>query len=156
MQNVVDLFGEPLAAPEGPICVDSATENSRLGRAAEFYVCMVLCQMGYWAHHMDADGYDVAAETDRGLVRIQVKARSHRTPQNNGYIFKTRRRNGNGNRERPLDARDCDVIAVVAADIQKVMFVPVGKSNGNLYVQQGELLTPNIERISWTECLDSL
>ena len=70
---------------------------------------------------------DIVAEYERRMWRIQVKSsvgkRHSRERVDVGYQFMTSK----GGKKTPLTEDDCDIVAMVAIDLERVWFVPVHK-----------------------------
>lgn len=157
--EVYDLFGS--------VSSETATgldiHNDFIGRAGEFIVCAVLSEMGVFVHHVPSAGYDLIAEIDGELVRIQVKSRTYANCKS-AYGFNASKelnkaRNAGLKRQgRPLDKRDCDILACVAMDRRKVIFLPVSAigSVRNVSVAISEFEIPNIELVSWTKVMQEI
>jgi len=155
MGQNLNLFQTVIEEVEG----DVELSNDLVGRAAEFLTCSVLSELGVFVHHVPCAGYDLIAECAGTMLRIQVKARSAPTPgtKNGGYGFKASRENRSsrirGQRaSRPLDRRDCDIIALVALDKRRAIFLPVEKAcTGSISISASEFDSKTIERTSWLQ-----
>jgi|GEM_PF-2548714 len=152
--SVVDLFGE--REQEEIQAID--LQNDFIGRAGEHIVCAALAEMGAVVHLVPSPGYDLIADADGELVRIQVKTSGAATDSGR-YSFSVLKEFGRHRRDakrvkRPLDRRDCDVVALVALDKRRAIFLPVEKcENKYIPVSQREFETPDVERQSWLASL---
>ena len=103
-----------------------------IGRASEHLVVADLIVHGYRAFLTDQGlPYDVVVDLSGRLIRVQVKAACFARNANaqgrlprNAYIWAVRRI-GKLGRKRLTDA-SCDIIALVALDVKRVAYVPVG------------------------------
>lgn len=98
------------------------------GKAGEHLVCADLLLSGIQAYLSDQGlRYDVVADVDGRLVRVQVKSTGRARKENGrrllGYRFEPRAR-GVNRRERLRDV-DCDIVAFVALDIRIIAYLPV-------------------------------
>lgn len=111
------------------------------GKAAEHLVCADLLLSGYSAFMSDAGcAYDVLVEARDRLWRIQVKStlrprniNSQGRVSNIAYSFNVRRR-GKGGRAKRLDKAHCDIVALVALDIQVIAYFPVQTVAQTIYL----------------------
>lgn len=109
---------------------ESAFTKVRVGKAAEHRVCADLLLKGFNAFVTDAGlPYDVVVEVGNKLWRIQVKAtlkpRSrHARGGELRYVFLLGPKGAR--HTRPLDITDCDLIALVALDINTTAYLAVG------------------------------
>ena len=77
------------------------------------------------------------------------------------YKFTLTFERGNGRTSKrsavPLTAAQCDLVAMVAIDLRRVIFVPISKiSKRDFQIGVGEFVIEEIERISWLQSLDCL
>lgn len=106
-------------------------DNLIVGTAGEYIVCADLLLAGFSAFRADqAAPYDVAVDIGQRLVRIQVKStraprRYQQVKQRHvvGYTWNTRA--GKGAR-RTIRKDAIDIVALVALDIRRVAYVPIG------------------------------
>lgn len=131
-----DLFPNLPQSHSGAILADLAANPAsslELGKAAEHLVCADLILQGYRAYLSDQGlPYDLVADLDGRLIRIQVKASCFSRNMNMsgrseslGYSFYVRRR-GKGGSKR-LSAEDCDIVAMIALDIRVIAYLPLGE-----------------------------
>lgn len=156
--RVVDLFGH---IPEQ--VVQSDDSKNVLGRVAEFLACAAICEMGYRAIHAPGAGYDVLVDDLEGIWRLQVKAASksdQRVYRGSAQVEKSAHVDGNLRRRfrRAATQDDCDVIALVAMDLRRVVFLPVSEITqaGGFSVPVSDFRVPNIERLTWLRSVESL
>lgn len=155
--QVFDLFGETLPRVEARE-PSSDLSNDLKGRAGEFLACAALAELGVVAYHVPSPGFDVIAQVGTRLLRVQVKARSKVTVNGDGIIggtygFSTsvedRKTQGRGKRTLSID--ECDVVACVAMDLRRVLFLHISDiSASSSAISRREFEMPDIERGSWT------
>lgn len=100
-----------------------------LGKAAEHLVCADLILSGHKAYLSDQGlPYDVVADVDGRLIRIQVKGSCYAKNVNvagrsANYVYRFHaRRRGKGQKGERLSDRHCEVVAFVALDIRAVAY----------------------------------
>jgi len=75
---------------------------------------------------------DIVAEHEGRMWRIQVKSSisKRRSPSRSdvGYQFMTSK----GGKKNPLTENDCDIVAMVAIDLERVWFTPVQKLRNSI------------------------
>ena len=97
---------------------------------------------------------DIVAETDQRLWRIQVK--TSQIKKNGmrwaGYQFATCK----GGKKIPLTFEDCDIVALVAFEMERVMFVPVAclRKAITKRVKISTFDDEDLCRKSWDKCMD--
>lgn len=102
----------------------------QIGTAAEHLVCADLILQNYNAFLTDQNcAYDVVADCDDKLIRIQVKATQapKMIPQRKsyipGYFWHVKRAGKGGNRH--YGANEFDLLALVALDIRVIAYLPI-------------------------------
>lgn len=103
------------------------SKELNIGRAGEYLVLADLLLNGVQAFDTgQAAGYDLVAEVDNKLVKIQVKTTSKkrilRQSANPIYFFHIKRTGKNGNKFYSVG--DFDLFALVALDIRKIFYLP--------------------------------
>ena len=93
----------------------------RTGRIGELITMTVLEQMNVDTVHHPTEGFDLVAFPGQHIVRIEVKAATYIEEHRDQYSFVA----GKGKEKRIIDLSDCDIIAFVAVDINKVYFLSV-------------------------------
>lgn len=133
-----------------------------IGTVAEFLACAALAEMGYVVHHVPSAGYDVICDADGTLIRVQVKGVS----RSEGRLYRTScsiehgsKAIGGNLRKRirvPLTSKHCDVIALVAIDRRRVLFLSVDdvSVSGTLACAVSDFAHPDAERISWLRAIE--
>jgi hypothetical protein len=129
-----------------------AVEAGKIGEL----VCMVrLMKMDVACEIVHMDTTDIVAQTEHGLIRIQVKSSQFKRHGNkNGYQFSL----AYGSNKRPLTRGHCDLIAFVAIDRERVLFKPVECLKGQLtkrFLPQ-KFDRDDVEIKSWNHCMDHL
>lgn len=103
---------------------------------------------------MDAEGYDIIATRGRDIMRVQVKTTRIVQRAGQGYQWQVCK----GGQKQTLTLNDCDVVALVALDVRKVIFVAVDEVEGQLTkrVSANTMLSPGYENDSWETALSCL
>ncbi len=169
--SVVDLFG----AARRAACAPGTTWCDRLrslitepggammiGVAAEHLVCADLLASGCKAYQgAQALAYDVIADIDGTLVRVQVKASCFPKNINSGgfnrrlaYSFGVRKRGKHGSQR--LDESHCEIVALVAMDIKVIAYLPIALCGETVaLVPPGCSLRPGYRGPqTWTKSID--
>ena len=117
-------------------------------------ICMVrLMKLGVSCEIVHMGTTDIIAQTEDGLIRVQVKASQFKRNKNgSGYHFSL----GYGGKKRPLTKKNCDVVALVALDRERVLFKPVECLNRQLtkrFLPQ-KFDRDDLESRSWDKCIE--
>lgn len=109
--------------------------------------------------HMDT--VDIVASVGRDILRIQVKTSTikqnrKRGPDGGapGYQFAT----SYTGKKLPLTPEQCDIIAFVALEAERVLFMPATclKNQVTKRLAPNKFEKINLEERSWQHCLDSI
>jgi len=135
--------------------------NLETGKIGE-HICMVtLMKMGVACEIVNLETMDIVAHIDEQMLRIQVKTsvlkrnRKERpgggTP---GYQFST----AYSGQKKPLTSSHCDIIAFVAFEAEKVLFMPVSCLKGAITKRfpPSKFDKEGLEARSWQHCLDCI
>lgn len=125
-----------------------------MGEIGEHICATRLMKMNVPAQIVHMGCTDIVAEFDNRLWRIQVKTSQIKTNGHHsaGYQFATCK----GGKKIPLSFSDCDIVALVAYEIERVMFMPVGCLR-NAITKRLKLSTFDDENLcqkSWQRCID--
>jgi hypothetical protein len=105
------------------------TKNQQAGDAGEFLTLYHLAKNGFKAYHLPSVGYDIVIETEHGLKRVSVKTRNVDI-RNCGYGFHSSvevgRKGSKRGAKKPCKFY-CDILACVALDIEKIIFIDAKK-----------------------------
>ncbi len=140
MADPVSLFPElDETVPDesaGSSSLQAHMDTQRYALAAEYLVAAELCLMGYGtAMSSEGSKYDLIADAEQGLRRVQVKCNMRArvihggSHARQGYILSTSNAGGKAkrNRDAPVEerylGRDCDLFAFVAMDVQRSLFI---------------------------------
>jgi len=111
-----------------------------LGTAAEHLVCADLLLAGYRAFLADQNcPYDVAVDTDQGMIKIQVKATRtvraipQRREHKAAYMFHVRRAGKKG--KRVYAENEFDLLALVAVDVKQIAYLPPSKQRMTVHIR---------------------
>lgn len=137
-----------------------AFEAGKLGE----HICMVrLLKLGVSCELVNLDTIDIVASVDTKIIRIQVKSsilKGHRQKRSLGYQFNT----SYSGKKLPLNKEHCDIVALVATNCERVIFMPVehlkGQTTKRLPPQKfddGDFFEKgSLEARSWDKCLTFL
>jgi len=97
---------------------------------------------------------DIVAEYDNRLWRIQVKTSQLKANGKSSlsYQFAVCK----GGKKVPLSFSDCDIVALVAYEVERVVFIPVGCLR-NAVTKRLKISTyddENLCQTSWQRCMD--
>lgn len=124
-------------------------ENGKLGE----YICAVrLMKLGVSCEIVNLDTIDIIANHDESVIRIQVKASKLKRHRHSWtYQFAT----CVTGKKRPMTKADCDIVALVALDCERVLFKPVDKLKGQITkrVLPRKFDDDYLESKSWENCL---
>jgi hypothetical protein len=113
-------------------------------------------KMGLTCEIINLDTVDIAVNYENRLIRVQVKSstlkKNGRT--NMGYQFAT----SVSGKKRPLTVTDCDIVALVATDCERVLFKPVECLKGQVTkrILPRKFDRDDLEIRSWENCLKCL
>ena len=112
---------------KGSSAILNSLSNVDNGAIGEYICALRLLKMGVQCRIVNMGTSDIIAELDGRVYRIQVKSSQlkarHEPNRNNGYQFITSK---GGNKLRLTEA-DCDIVAMVALDIENIWFSPIQK-----------------------------
>ena len=128
----------------------NAVNSGKIGEL----ICMVrLMKLGVTCELVHMGTTDIIAQTADGLIRVQVKASQFKRNKNgSGYHFSL----AYGGKKRPLTDENCDVVALVALDQERVIFKRVGCLKGQLtkrFLPQ-KFDRDDLEARSWEKCIE--
>lgn len=148
LENLRRLAANPHAALE-------------LGKAAEHIVCANIIMQGYRCYLSDQGlPYDLIVDIAGKFVRVQVRSTcfaknvnaAGRQPRT-AYSFNVRRRGKNGSQR--LGASHCDVVALVALDIQTVAYLPIEIVGQTIQlIRPGSHITTRNGKRGWASAID--
>ena len=127
-------------------------EALKYGDLGEHLCVVSLLKMGYDCKIINLSTIDIVVPHHDKLVRVQVKGSNlhTRSDQKNPtpfYFFST----AVGGKKEPITNQHCDILALVALDIQSILFkIPCGQASTRL---KREHYTANIEEETWEKCL---
>ena len=125
-----------------------------IGAAGEYLACSIICAYGWSASLVDTEGYDIIATRGRDIMRVQVKTTRIAQRAGQGYQWQVCK----GGQKQTLTLNDCDVVALVALDVRKSVFIAVDELNGQLTkrISVSTVLSPGYENDSWETALSYL
>ena len=117
--------------------------------------------MGVPCNIVHMDTVDIVAMVGTDIIRVQVKTSAiKRNRKRNydggspGYQFAT----SYSGKKLPLTQEHCDVVAFVALEAERVLFMPAAclKNQVTKRLPPSKFEKDNIEERSWQHCLDSI
>lgn len=128
--------------------------NIRRGTIGELICALKLMKLGVDCAIVNYNEADIIAEVRGQLLRIQVKSSVIRKDRKTLYYhFVT----SSGAEKRPLDKSGSDIVALVAADTERVMFRPTAALNNNTARMKADLFrADNLEEDSWAATIEAL
>ena len=128
-------------------------ENGKLGE----HICIVkLIKMGVSCSLAHIDAMDIVVHHEGRMIRVQVKSSTlkYNGKKTKSYQFAV----CHTGKKIPLTEAECDVVALVAVDCERVLFLPVGCVKGNVTkrIQPQKFDKLNLEQRSWQYCLDRI
>lgn len=132
--------------------------NFETGKLGEYICAMKLMKMGETCEIVNLDCVDIVVNRgEQGLVRLQVKSSRYKTKDKRttkGYQFFT----AYGLVKKPLTLEQCDAIAFVALDIERVIFesvVSVGTQKTKRFAR-AKFNIENLEIDTWANTLEGI
>jgi len=132
--------------------------NFEAGKLAE-HICIVhLLKMGVPCEIVNLDTIDIIAHHQKTLIRVQVKSSILKDKGAGrgrpGYQFHT----CYSGKKTPLTSEQCDIIAFVGVNHERVLFHPVGFVNNQATrrISPAKFNKENVAENSWQRCLDSI
>lgn len=171
MENVYTLPGVFPDTPnevEEDDALDGEMTSPEKGAAAEAYVAYILSEWGILHTRVNWPATDLICLAGDRALRVEVKSTGGHFIESRGrtptYVFHPRcdvrgkdPRIGQKIKvgSRALTPSDCDIIAYVARDINRVCFkLPSGKQSERIFTHQ--MKHPGLEETSWADCLQKL
>lgn len=138
MSIVHNLFGEEEHTLAPPSEFSSAlTETMRLGRMAEFLVCVELTRLGYFVTHVDAPGFDLVLCVNDASFRVQVKSSTQIRNGRCRWVLHVGRYINGVDQKRAITRASADLLALYHHEFSTIVFVPVeGRSTAEFTIAQ--------------------
>tara|TARA_S200002703_G_C3739928_1_gene227537 strand:- start:408 stop:908 length:501 start_codon:yes stop_codon:yes gene_type:complete len=136
----------------------SHCQNLRIGKIGEYLTASSLESLNVKCDIVSQEGFDILAYTNGIIIRVQVKSTAcprlnSKKEKRKKYIFLCAK----STKKIILTEDDCDVIALVAVDLKKVLYIPVTSLMGATHrVLPEDYEDTNLESESWNECLKSI
>ncbi len=130
-------------------------EALKYGDIGEHLCVVSLLKMGYDCKIINLGTIDIVVPYNDKLIRVQVKGSNlhTRSDQKNPtpfYFFST----AIGGKKEPITTQHCDVLALVALDIQSIVFkIPCGQASTRL---KRKHYINNVEILTWEDCLNHI
>ncbi len=128
--------------------------NIRRGTIGELICALKLMKLGVDCAIVNYNEADIIAEVRGQLLRIQVKSSVIRKDRKTlNYHFVT----SSGSEKRPLNKSGSEIVALVAADIECVMFLPTGSIITKTTRLKADVFrADNLEEDSWAATIEAL
>lgn len=133
----------------------NAFEAGKLGE----HICMVrLMKMGIACELVNLDTIDIVAHCNNQLIKIQVKSSILKSKGSDkarsGYQYNT----CYSGKKKPLTSEQCDIIAFVAVEPERVIFSHIDCVSGQVTrrFSPAKFDKDNLEERSWQKCLDRI
>ncbi len=122
--------------------------------------CMVrLMRLGYSCQIVNLDTVDIIINWQNVFLRVQVKSsilkgRGGEQATHMGYQFAT----SHSGKKKPLTKKQCDIVAFVAVEPERVLFKPVECLKGQVTkrVSPTKFIKDDLEQRSLQYCLDRI
>ena len=133
--------------------------NFEAGKLGE-HICMTrLMKLGYSCQIVNLDTVDIIINYEETLLRVQVKSsvlksRGGAAKNHMGYQFAT----SHSGKKKPLTREQCDIVALVAIEPERVLFKPVEFLKGQVTkrVSPTKFNKDDLEQRSLQHCLDAI
>jgi len=133
----------------------NAFEAGKLGE----HICMVrLMKMGVACELVNLDTIDIVVHYNNRLIKIQVKSSILKSKDSksrrSGYQYNT----SYSGKKIPLTREQCDIIAFVAVEPERVIFAHIDCVTGQVTRRfaPAKFDKDNLEERSWQKCLDRI
>ena len=128
--------------------------NIRRGTIGELICALKLMKLGVDCAIVNYNEADLIAEVRGQLLRIQVKSSVVKKDRKTLYYhFST----NSGVEKRPLEASGSDIVALVAADTDRVLFRTTSAvTQKTVRIPATVFRTDNLEEDSWTATIEAL
>jgi hypothetical protein len=115
------------------------------GAAGEHVACSYLIRNGWRSVILNAEAFDIVSVKKDKSLRVQVKSTGQLSKQNS---YQWSISTGGRNTKSAIELGACDLIALVALDINKVMFltVPDLKRQVTMRKKQDVMMAKDLER----------
>lgn len=121
------------------------------------HLCAVwLLEIGVSCKIVNVDCTDILATVDDAFIRIQVKSSNYNTRTDAikptpFYNFST----GLGFKKEVITSKHCDIIALVALDIKRIMF-KLPKLKQTTRLRRPDFASPTLEKDTWDACIKKI
>lgn len=128
--------------------------NIRRGTIGELICALKLMKLGVDCALVNYNEADIIAEVRGQLLRIQVKSSVIRKDRKTlHYHFVT----SSGSEKRPLNKSGSEIVALVAADTERVIFRPTASVNTKTTRMRADVFSrDNLEEDSWAATIEAL
>lgn len=124
-----------------------------IGAAGEHLTCTYLIENGWRSVMLNAEAFDIVAVKNDKHIRVQVKTTlQERRPNSFQWSIAT----GNKQNKKPIKVGSCDVVALVALNIKRALFLTVPDLNNQVTMRKKRqyMLSENLERDTLERALE--
>ncbi len=122
--------------------------NVQIGQSGDFLTAAVLAGFGVDCDVVNKVGFDILARHADKWIRVEVKSTRARQRDRRCYSWKTC--SGN-NKKIVMRADRCDIVALAALDVRKVVFRPISEIKSMTTHIFEHVLIESDERQTWEE-----
>mgnify|MGYP003126603344 CR=1 FL=1 len=127
--------------------------NSSLGRSGEYLTCFYLEQFDCKPTITRSDGFDIIAEYNQKIIRIEVKSCSQSNIRRTDFQFSTVR----GGNRRLLTVEDCDIVALVCIPFMHVEFIHISQVNKTrIRRKRSHFFSNGLEERTWVKSINRM
>lgn len=127
--------------------------NSSLGRSGEYLTCFYLEQFNCKPTITRSDGFDIIAEYNQKIIRVEVKSSSQSNIRRTDFQFSTAR----GGNRRLLTIEDCDIVALVCIPFMHVEFIHISKVNKTrIRRKRSHFFSHGLEERTWIKSINRM
>lgn len=127
--------------------------NSSLGRSGEYLTCFYLEQLHCKPTITRSDGYDIIAEYQNKIIRIECKSSSQSSARRSDFQFSTAR----GGNRRLITKKDCDVVALVCIPFMHVEFLHISLiKKTRIRRKRSHFFRQGIEEKTWLKAISRI
>lgn len=134
-----------MAADEG---ITKGQTNVQIGQSGDFLTAAVLAGFGVDCDVVNKVGFDILARHADKWIRVEVKSTRARQRDRRCYTWKTCQGN---TKKRVMRADRCDIVALAALDVRKVVFRPISEITCMTTHIFERALIESDERRTWEE-----
>ena len=126
----------------------------QMGQLGEHICAISLLKQGISCQIVNLEKTDIIVTAPNKMIRVQVKSshirvERHKTP---AYVFQK----VFGGKKQILTLKECDILAFVALDIERVFFQHVNSAYYKARFSTKKFMVEDVDRISWEESIKEI